>query len=196
MGIDIAPQPRYPYHFLQGNALDQSVEFLRTFDFVWASPPCQRYSALNYVNKNPHPDLVAPIRNMLKESGVPYCIENVVKAPLVNPIRLCGSSFGLKVEIGGTMYELRRHRHFECSFFALQPSCNHRLPVAGIYGSGEAVKVPGKRGFQVSPVEHRRVLMGMPWANRAEIAEAIPPAYGEFIGREALKFIEEQRATA
>ena len=188
VGVDIKPQPNYPFTFIQGDATRPPVD-LADFDFIWASPPCQRYTALNHIKKNDHPDLVAPIRELLKASGKLYAIENVAGAPLINPIRLCGTSFGLGITLDGVRYELQRHRYFECNFFALQPPCDHRHDVVGIYGSGEREKIPGKRGFSISPVEHRREIMQMPWAGRHEIAEAIPPAYSEYIAREAMKIL-------
>jgi len=111
-GIDINPQPNYPFDFIQADAMEIGLRFLnpgpfwRPFDAVHASPPCQSYSALSPLTTKEHPRLVEPVRGMLIESGLPYVIENVVGAPLINPIQLCGSSFGLGVW---------RHRIFEMS---------------------------------------------------------------------------------
>ncbi|SRR6266702_1802759 len=96
----------------------------------------------------------------------------------------------------GNKYELRRHRLFETSWFMLSPQCAHRLPVIGIYGHGESKAVRNKRGFQISTASVRRKVMNMPWANRDEIAQAIPPAYSEFIGREAMRQILDAKARA
>lgn len=193
-GVDIKPQPRYPFCFVQADALRPPFDLSR-FDFIWASPPCQAWNRMNNIHKRKHPKLIEPVRAMLKAAGVPFCIENIEGAPLINPIRLCATAFGLRVAVQGQAYELRRHRHFECSFFTLQPSCSHELPVIGIYGHGESKAMRGKRGFQISQVEHRRSVMEMPWANRDEIAEAIPPAYSQFIGRAALSAIEAEGMT-
>ena len=88
-GVDINPQPRYPFRFVQGDALAQD---LTGFDFVWASPPCQRYTMAQNAAKNAHnhPDLVGPVRDMLTAWGGPWIIENVVGAPLRNPVQVCG----------------------------------------------------------------------------------------------------------
>lgn len=184
-GVDIKPQPRYPFRFVQADALRPPFD-LRAFDFIWASPPCQAYTRARHIRKREHPRHIVPIRHMLIDSGVPYVIENVPGAPLRCAQILCGTSFGLTVSVRSTLYELRRHRLFESSFYFLAPPCSHRLPVIGIYGHGESKPMRDKRGFQISQVEHRREVMEMPWANRDEIAEAIPPAYSEFIGRQVL----------
>lgn len=118
VGVDINPQPRYPFKFVQADALTYPVD---GFDFIWASPPCQAYTVARNIQKREHPKLVEPIRAKLKASGAAYCIENVPGAPLINPITLCGTSFGLEVEVLGIIYELRRHRLFETNFSAFAP---------------------------------------------------------------------------
>ncbi len=138
VGMDIEPQPHYPYAFIQCDII--SVKSLRKFDFIWASPPCQRHSVMTKrwraERVNSHPDLISPVRKLLIASGVPYCIENVVGAPLSNPVMLCGSMFGLQTKYGS---QLRRHRLFECSFFVEQPECRHIGGSAiGVYGGGAA----------------------------------------------------------
>ena len=93
VGVDIEPQPHYPFEFHQADALTFPLD---GFDFIWASPPCQAYTLCQRIQKNEHPDLVAPIRERLHANGAPYCIENVPGAPLVEPIELCGTMFGLR----------------------------------------------------------------------------------------------------
>lgn len=184
-GIDIKSQPRYcGDEFYQADALEFP---LHGFDFIWASPPCQAYTVARNIQKREHPRLIGHIRHRLIAAAIPYVIENVPGAPLRDPRILCGTSFGLRVKVGSTWYELRRHRLFECNFFWLAPMCHHSLPVIGIYGHGESKPMRDKRGFQISQVETRREVMEMPWANRDEIAEAVPPAYSEFIGRQVLE---------
>lgn len=116
-GVDIRPQPRYPFRLWQGDALLIRHK-LRSFDFIWASPPCQAFTA--YKRRPNHvadrDDLIPMVRELLIESGKPFVIENVPGAPLENPITLCGSMFGLDV---------RRHRLFEASFPILVPGCQH-----------------------------------------------------------------------
>ena len=107
VGVDIAPQRRYPYTFFQGDALDYLRHFGKAFDAVHASCPCQAFTKAWRIQANDHPDLITPTRELLRELGLPYVIENVPGAPLENPIELCGAMFGLQVY---------RHRLFEGSF--------------------------------------------------------------------------------
>lgn len=191
VGIDNRPQPRYPFQFIQGDALMPPVR-LEDFDAIHASPPCQAYTVARNIRKRQHPRLVESVRTLLRSSGRPYVIENVNGSPLIFPMRLCGTSFGLGTTIRDVNYELRRHRFFETSPpLGMTPPCRHCLPVIGIYGHGESKAMRGKRGYQISHVEHRRKTMDMPWANRDEIAEAIPPAYTEFIGKQLLNYLKE-----
>ena len=129
VGIDIKRQKRYPFPFIQGDALNPPVR-LEDFDLIWASPPCQAHTSLRKMwNSRKHEDLVPQTRALL--ASHPFtAIENVVVAPLLNPVRLCGTSFGLGVRDA----ELRRHRLFECSFFVMAPECLHGQRVAGVYG--------------------------------------------------------------
>lgn len=202
-GVDIVRRPRYPFAFVQADALRPPFD-LRQFDFIWASPPCQKHTSLkNMYNAKLHEDLIPPTRAMLAAAGVPYAIENVMGAPLDNPIILCGTMFGLGVEDA----ELRRHRQFETSFPILfVPQCQHgsrdtiglygghvrnrRRRVIGIYGKGcrdSARK--GNRGVPDFTGDQGRAAMDIHWMTNAELSQAIPPAYGEFIGRAALAHI-------
>jgi DNA (cytosine-5)-methyltransferase 1 len=95
VGVDIHPQKRYPFTFVQGDALEYLAAHGHEFDLIHASPPCQAYSRARMLQGNDHPDLVGPTRELLIASGKPYIIENVVGAPLINPIRLTGTMFGL-----------------------------------------------------------------------------------------------------
>ena len=122
VGVDIKPQPRYPFEFHQADALAFPTE---GFDFIWASPPCQAHTSMKSMhNAKPHLDLIPETRAKLQASGIPYVIENVVGAPLIDPFMLCGTMFGLGVEDA----ELRRHRIFESSFPILAPKCQHGDP--------------------------------------------------------------------
>lgn len=174
VGVDIAPQPHYPFPFIQADALD--VRF-QGFDFVWASPPCQAHTLAQRIRKNEHPDIIAPIRGRLKGSGVPWCIENVVGAPLIDPIELCGAMFGLRVY---------RHRLFECSFpVAAPPHPEHVAPLRKMGRRpepGDFMHVVGN----FSGVAQAREAMGIDWMTRDELREAIPPAFAEHIGRAAI----------
>ncbi|MEU3520183.1 SAM-dependent methyltransferase [Streptomyces sp. NPDC006654] len=179
-GVDIAPQPRYPYRFVQADAIAYVREHGTEFDLIHASCPCQFYSDTQRLTGNTHPDLIAPTRAALRATGRPYVIENVRGAVphLHDPVLLCGAMFGL---------ETYRHRYFETSGFTLTPPPHpeHTAPVAKM---GRPIP-PGHFGQFVgnfSGVDHARRVMGVPWMNRDGIRECIPPAYTEFIGRTAL----------
>jgi DNA (cytosine-5)-methyltransferase 1 len=177
----------------------------RHFDFVWASPPCQAFTSLRFMyNAKKHINLIPETRSRLLGSDVPYCIENVEGAPLGdsgNLIVLCGTMFGLRTSDGHA--ELRRHRLFETSFnIPLRPACQHNgRMVIGVYGGHgrdgrRVVQVTGhsgvkskRDGTQQFPVTQRREAMGIDWMTNAELCQAIPPAYSEFIGRQILDLL-------
>ena len=179
VGIDIDPQPRYkPGLFLQGDALDYLArrEFVRLFHAAHTSPPCQRYSRMSVCRPGlaeSYPDLVEPTRVLLQASGIPYVIENVPGAPLVDPITLCGIMF---------RRELYRHRLFEAGGFPLpQPEHPaHTIPgsAAGHWKMGTIISVSGN----CAPVWKARQEMDIDWTNRRELGEAIPPYYTEYVG--------------
>lgn len=180
VGVDLQPQPNYPFEFVQGDALQFAWKFAHEFDVVHSSPPCQRYSIMTqrWGTEDQHPDLIAPVREMLKEVGVPYVIENVPGSPLIEPVVLCGSMFDLKV---------RRHRWFESDQSIDTPICNHQRQgrVIGVYGNtGGSSK---RDGITFGGVATWREAMGIDWMTAKELREAIPPAYTEHIGRELLK---------
>ena len=181
VGVDIAPQPNYPFEFIQGDALEPPVR-LEDFDLIHASPPCQGYSTIT-PDQSKHPRLIPPTRRLL--DGFPYVIENVEgsRRDLCGPVKLCGSAFGLKV---------RRHRYFEASFAFWSLPCAHGLqgrPV-GVYGDHgqddhEYRRPDGThRGAKARDVPHAREAMGMDWGGWRDLAEAIPPAYTKFIGEQ------------
>jgi DNA (cytosine-5)-methyltransferase 1 len=175
VGVDIEPQPNFPFEFVQADAL----EFLRgdmPFDAIHASPPCQAFSVAT-TDKTQHEDLITPLRPLLEETGLPYVIENVPGAPLRNPVVLCGSSFNLRV---------RRHRLFETNWPLMVPPCAHVMqgrPV-GVYGGGTGTGQ--KRGRKVMNAAEAVEVMGMPWADRKGATQAIPPAYTEFAGTQLM----------
>lgn len=186
IGVDILPRRRYPFRFVQADALRPPFD-LEQFDFIWASPPCQAHTALKTMhNAKDHDDLIPETRAMLKASGVRYVIENVVGAPLNSPIMLCGTMFGLGVETA----ELRRHRIFETGpdYWSIpHPPCRHRKRTIGVYGGGHGVSLHRHaKGVPRFTAEQERAAMGMPWASVDELSQAIPPAYAEAIGRAAI----------
>jgi DNA (cytosine-5)-methyltransferase 1 len=180
-GVDLVASARYVGDaFIQADALTVPLD---GYDFIWASPPCQRYSAFSRglgVSEN-HPDLIEPIRQRLLDQGARWAIENVVGAPLREPIQLCGSMFGLGV---------RRHRRFELDgIYALTvPKCSHKGLAVPVYGNGTPQYYRRALGRNVTIAE-KRTAMGIDWMNRDELSEAIPPAYAEFIGKAAMKAI-------
>lgn len=190
-GVDIEPQPRYPYAFHKRSAFDALADraFMARFDAVHASPVCKVHTSLKAFSAAHHVDQIPQTRAMLEATRLPYIIENVVGAPLVDPIVLCGSMFGLGV---------RRHRLFEIGrWTAMRPACDHRRqnaasprypvkryhsgrpvitmsPVIGVYGRGQ--------GLGVGEVDLWRKAMGINWMTRDELAQAIPPAYTRWLG--------------
>lgn len=179
IGIDINPQPNYPFKFIQADALDDRNWPLNV-DAIHASPPCQHYSQMTkrWGTEDNHPDLIPPLRELLDEFGLHYVIENVENAPLDANLMLCGSMFGLKV---------RRHRLFETTFEIPQPLCDHKTQgkVIGVYGhAGGSSK---RDGLKFSGTDLWREAMEIPWMTGKELAEAIPPAYTEYIGRQLIK---------
>ena len=185
VGVDINPQPRFPFEFHQADALEFPLD---GFDVIHASPPCQAYSAGSRMRTGvakKHPELIEPIRDRM--NGHVYVIENVPGAPLdcARTTKLCGSMFGLAV---------RRHRLFECSHVLFRPECQHwkQGVVVGVYGNHpeKAVIRKGCPAIRAESVEHARVSMGIDWMQTwRELKEAIPPAYTEWIGRQLLKQI-------
>lgn len=201
-GIDNKPQPRYCGDvFIQADATNPPVD-LRGFDFIWASPPCQAHTTLRSMwNAKDHPDLIPQTRELLNNSGVPWCMENVPGSTLTGGFYLCGSMFGLGVQVYDGWRQLRRHRWFEATFRPLIPQCHHRGATIGFYGdhARDRRRKPGTRDRGVDfadadKIELGRAAMEMPWADWHGISQAIPPAYSEFIGLQALQFIGSKAA--
>lgn len=198
IGVDIVPQKRYPFTFVQADALKPPFDLSR-FDLIWASPPCQAFTPLKVMhNAKPHPNLIPQTREMLMASNVKYIIENVPGSPLKPTCVLCGSMFGLQTADGKA--ELRRHRLFETNFhIPLLPCCAHKAgAVIGVYGGHgmdrrRTITVVGKQGgysgpnkSQGFPVQQRKEAMGIEWMTDYGLSQAIPPAYSEFLGKAAL----------
>jgi len=183
VGVDINPQPRYPFEFMQADVMSLDVEFLKQFDAIHASPPCQRYSTMgNWArDKAKHPDLIDNVRQKIIQSQKPYIIENVPGSPLQKTIMLCGSMFNLGVI---------RHRLFECSIDILLDGlrCNHK---GKFYTVLTKSCRPTTSMFAKSSVAKGREAMGIDWMSQYEMGEAIPPAYTEFIGKQLIKHVQE-----
>ena len=179
VGVDINPQPHYPFEFHQADALlwplDQEEWPIR-FDVVHASPPCQAHSACNSLHRKNYPDLIDKTIELLTDIGLPWVIENVPGAPLQNPIMLCGAMFFLRVY---------RHRLFESNVpIVAPPHPRHRRRAGYGYapGPGGFYTVSGHYADHAGASE----AMGIDWMNRKELAQAIPPAYTKWIGDQLL----------
>jgi DNA (cytosine-5)-methyltransferase 1 len=188
VGVDIAPQPRYPFEFHQADALEYLAEHGHEFDVIHASPPCQPYSVLKGLVSKEYKKLIGDVRGLMSVVGKPYVIENVegAKSEMINPLTLCGTMFGLKT---------RRHRLFEMSspiYFA-PAVCRHYLKTQ----RQGMVPHPHKHFISVaghfSDQDFARRAMGIDWMSRAELAQAIPPAYTEFIGRHLMQTLQAVR---
>lgn len=194
VGVDISPQPHYPFEFHQGDALEFLWHHGREFDVRHASPPCQSHSALRTVAPGHTSGWMLPaVRHALRSIGRPYVIENVVGADMPGSIILCGKHFGLTAatEARGLVH-LRRHRQFESNMPLRSPGL-HTHPrserTIGVYGNGDG----GGRGWKGS-IANRRDAMGIDWMTRSELAQAIPPAYTEYIGRQLIDHLRSAAA--
>jgi DNA (cytosine-5)-methyltransferase 1 len=188
VGVDIKPQPHYPFEFHQADALEYCAEHGQEFDAIHASPPCQRFSkSVKKDNRKKHPDFIGKIRNLLIVSGKPFVIENVPGAPLLSPIVLCGSSFGLGV---------RRHRLFESNVPIAGTECRHEdyepkyPPAWNRKNKLRFVAISG--GWQSLPRTVLNDAMDIHWMNPKELSESIPPAYAEHIGRQLMQYISRE----
>jgi DNA (cytosine-5)-methyltransferase 1 len=199
-GVDIKPQSRYCGDaFVRGDALRLPFD-LREFDFVWASPPCQAFTRLRNLQRTRHglkryPDIIHEVRQMLAAANVPYVIENLEGAPLAGDylIMLCGTMFGLQTPNGSA--ELRRHRLFETSFsIPLRPRCQHVNRAISITGHTPQTNVVTNRIRRTFPIGDAKVAMGIDWMPMKYLSQAIPPAYSEFIGRQAMDYLQKAAA--
>jgi len=219
VGVDLAPQPRYPFEFHQGDALEYLAAHGHEFDVIHASPPCQAHTAMRHVAKNTrrkeadptHVDRLSDTRAALRALGLPYVIENVPGAPVEACIMLCGTMFGLH-EPGGA--ELQRHRYFETNWFSgFTPQCMHLRRTISVVG--DHARDPGMERRKYRPatitvtgntaqanVVHNQIretftvaeaqeAMGIPWMVMKELSQAIPPAYTEWIGRLLMESLGE-----
>jgi DNA (cytosine-5)-methyltransferase 1 len=196
VGVDIAPQPNYPFEFHQADALSFD---LSGFDAVHASPPCQAHTPLKVMsNARVHEDLIEQTRELLQASGLPWVIENVEGAPLRSPVRLCSSFFGL----GAGGYQLHRHRRFESNFALMSTPCHHRRGhVLGVYGDHARTARRSKRlgEGQLSAADGLRLAseaMEIDWMTWRELTQAIPPAYTRYIGTYLLNHLAEHEQVA
>lgn len=193
-GVDINPQPRYAGDaFVQADAMQVLARLADGaepwpgapgFDAIHASPPCQRFTAYRRRPGVGHayPDLIAPVRDRLKAISAPWVIENVAGAPLVAPLRLCGSSFGLDV---------RRHRYFESNVDLLGAACDHawQRPRFAPATNRTALRRTVEVGVWRIPLAVQAAAMGIDWMTLPELSQAIPPAYTQHVGEQLLAHV-------
>jgi len=185
VGVDIVHQPHYPFEFVRGEALLALQRYGSEFDAIHASPPCQAFTA--YRRRPGHvaerPDLITPLRPLLEATGLPYVIENVPGAPLLDPVCLCGSSFGLNV---------RRHRLFESNVPLLDLPCRHGwqtaryAPATNRRNRRRTVEV----GVWRIPLAVQKRAMGVEWDVDEDLSEMVPPAYTHFLGAQIVARLE------
>jgi DNA (cytosine-5)-methyltransferase 1 len=194
VGVDIKPQPRYPFEFHQDDALawlDSPMD-LQAYDAIHASPPCQAYTVANNIHQREHPNLLPLTRELLRKAGGPWVIENVPGAPMPAHVQVCGLALGLNV---------KRHRWFESSELMWGTQCPPGHPGDWLLVFGHTVlergtvigkaKGGGNRIKRIHTTTDRgREAMGIDWMNRDELSEAIPPAYTEFIGQQLIEHLE------
>lgn len=183
VGVDIEPQPHYPFTFYQ---LDAMTFPLDGFDAIHASPPCQKFTAYRRRGGgvgDGYPDLIAPVRERLEASGVPWVMENVARSPVRPLVHLCGSSFGLDVQ---------RHRWFETNVPMMSPPCAHGLqkPRFPCATNRTNLRRTVEIGVWRIPLPVQQAAMGgVDWMALDELTEAIPPAYAEYIGGQLLDYL-------
>lgn len=198
VGVDITLQPRYPFAFRQADALDYlrrlmaSGELAR-FAAIHASPPCQEYSTLKSMKTRQYPDLLAPTRELLMQTGLPWVLENVSTAKMAHGTVICGTALGLNV---------RRHRRFDASFLLWSPGpCRHQPDNINVYGHGvwnyrqrdEQHKHWQRQNSSQCPltVAEGRAAFEVEWMTQHGMAECVPPAYTEWIGRQIRAVLDE-----
>lgn len=200
LGVDIKAQKNYPFWFVQADALEFARDYGGLFDAIHASPPCQTHTQLKSLYKDDleyfqhHKDYIEETRDILNALDKPYVIENVEGAAkkMKSPFILCGATFGLKVY---------RHRLFESNMLIFVPPHeihNDDTPAVGRGLSSKGfISVTGTGGFGFpGGFEYAQNAMGIDWVARAELSQAIPPAYTRYIGEQLMRHIIARRTTA
>lgn len=191
VGVDIKPQKHYPFEFIQADALEFIARHGKDFDVIHASPPCQKYARTKNLktSRKDHPDLIEPTRQALIATGKSYIIENVTGAPLINPVMLCGTMFGLGVI---------RHRLFECNPIIWWPPapCQHEGKIVPMWWKSRQRALLSKKYKYIHVVgssflmPEAKEAMGIDWMVRDEISQAIPPAYTHWIGEQLMGILK------
>jgi len=189
-GVDITDQPRYPFRFVQADALEYLAEHGAQYDAIHASPVCKRYSVATPARtRDSHPDQIAATRDLLQVVGRPWVIENVPGAPLRPDLVICGCVVGL--------HEIERERWFETSWRAqqLRAPCYHASSPITVAGHGEPSGPRSTHGLVARKADWERV-MGIDWMTRDGLAQAIPPAYTRVIGAHLLDQLTDRTQVA
>lgn len=201
VGVDLNPRfrKRYPFEFHSGDALGFVKEHGAEFDAIHASPPCQAYSITKNTHSKHHPELIEPAREALQASGKPYIIENVVGAPLIDPVLLCWGMFfdaGSVIDEDGVPLRMERHRLFETNWGLQQPchpAHDRSVWVGGSYGGTSrtkyAAKFIRKGGYVPSKVVQEK-LLGIHHMTLHGLHQSIPPAYTEYVGSRLINYLE------
>lgn len=195
-GVDVSPRSDYPFELVEAEAVTFLREHGTDFDVITGSPPCQAFSTITF-SPDRHADLIGATREAMIGTGRPYVIENVPRAPLHDPILLCGSHFPLVApDQDGSMVQLRRHRIFESNVALTAPGPCRHLPIrtAGVHGNKSkdpALPRGVRHGGEYVPNKVTRArLLGITWPmTLKETAQAIPPAYTEYLGRQIMRLL-------
>lgn len=199
LGIDNEPQPRYRFEFARMSALDAldilngggKIEFdtgrLIGAEDVAAyvgSPPCKVHTSLKPFSASHHIDLIPDTRERFRASGKPYIIENVPGAPLIDPVQLCGTAFGLGAQCIDGWRNLKRHRLFESNVPLIGTECpGDHGDVIGVYGvGGGGWQTRGYKGY----ADESREAMGIDWLPQKYLSQALPPVYAKYLGHQLL----------
>ena len=195
VGVDIEPHADYPFELILADAVKVATDtaFLSQFDVVHASPPCPRYSVATKATgtSDNHPDLVPVMRDLLNAWGGIWVMENVPGAPMPTAVTICGKAMGLQW--------IKRHRLFESNVLLFSPgcACDNRGTVSVFGHSGEDRRKSAGGVRKHVPIAEVRDLMGVPWMrSRDDIADAIPPAYTEYLGHQLAAHVEAARQEA
>lgn len=200
VGVDICPQPNYPYEFHQADAIEFVKEHGHEFDAIHASPPCQTFSRTKTLHDNEHPDLIEPTRDALVASGKPWVMENVVGAPLIDPIKLSGQHFNMTApDVDGVPLKLVRHRLFESNIVLRVPDsfhANRHIQTASVYGAGGGWTPkhrdnPDRRGGYIPHTDVIKKLLGIDWMSKHEMSQSIPPVFTEWVGGQLADYVKE-----
>jgi DNA (cytosine-5)-methyltransferase 1 len=190
IGVDKDPQPRYPFEFIQADAITDFRDIVRKYrsQLVTGSPPCQAYTDAQVIQGRAHPRLIAPFRDLCLSWGGPFVIENVegARPEMLNPVMLCGYGwpFNLKTD---------RHRLFETGggFSIASPRHNDhsgipKTKMGRPFVDGELRQYIGN----FHGPDAARDDLDVPWMSRDGIRECIPPVYGLWIGVQARAHLE------